>query len=63
MTVRESGRGRGALLSVRAEGRSQAADLALALVFAGVDRSALSRVGAVRAGVRRAFGPWAEASY
>lgn len=62
LTVRESGRGRGAQLSVRAEGRAEAADLALALVFAGVDRSALTRVGAVKAGVRRVTELLAEAS-
>ncbi|MEV6330314.1 hypothetical protein [Streptomyces sp. NPDC051909] len=64
VTVRESGRGKGARLAVRAEGgRAEAADLALALIFAGVDRSALTRVGAVKAGARRVAELWAEASY
>ncbi|XIE79212.1 hypothetical protein AB6O49_16525 [Streptomyces sp. SBR177] len=63
VTVRESGRGKGASLAVRAEGRAEGADLAMALVFAGVDRSALTRVGAVKAGVRRVAELWAEAAY
>jgi len=60
ITVRESGRGKGRILTVRAEGRAEGADLALALIFAGVDRSALTHFGAVKAGVRRAFDLWGE---
>lgn len=62
LTVRESGRGKGRRLSVHAAGRAEGGDLALALVFAGVDRGALTRVGAVRSGVRRVTELWAEAN-
>ncbi|MFF5975101.1 hypothetical protein ACFY7C_26705 [Streptomyces sp. NPDC012769] len=62
ITVRESGRGKGRKLTVRAAGRAEGGDLSLALIFAGVDRSALTRFGAVRAGVRRATELWAEAN-
>ncbi|MFI8824307.1 hypothetical protein [Streptomyces sp. NPDC053431] len=62
VTVRESGRGTGRRLSVQVGGRAEGGDLALALIFAGVDRSALTRVGAVRSGVRRVAELWAEAN-
>ncbi|MFI8963345.1 hypothetical protein ACIGO8_14675 [Streptomyces sp. NPDC053493] len=60
--VRESGRGAGRHLSVHVTGRAEGGDMALALIFAGVDRSALTRVGAVRSGVRRAVELWADAN-
>ncbi|MFD0370987.1 hypothetical protein [Streptomyces sp. NPDC059071] len=62
VTVRESGRGKGRKLTVQATGRAEGGDLSLALIFAGVDRSALTRFGAVKAGVRRATELWAEAN-
>ncbi|MFF9849340.1 hypothetical protein [Streptomyces litmocidini] len=63
ITVRETGRGKGRGLSVRVGGRAEGGDLALGLVFAGVDRSALTRIGAVRAGLSRATRFWAETQY
>ncbi|MFB7515553.1 hypothetical protein [Streptomyces sp. NPDC056144] len=63
ITVRETGRGSGRKLSVRAVGRAEAGDLSLALVFAGVDRSPLTRLGAVRAGLSRATHFWTESQY
>ncbi|MER6094498.1 hypothetical protein ABT154_01250 [Streptomyces sp. NPDC001728] len=63
VTVRASGRGRKRQLAVRVGGRAEGGDLALALVFAGVDRSALTRMGAVRAGVSRITDLWAESQY
>ncbi|GLF95433.1 hypothetical protein [Streptomyces yaizuensis] len=56
VTIRagESGRGRGRRLTVHVTGRAVAADISLAVLFAGVDRSTLTRGGAVRAGVSRA---------
>ncbi|MCQ0023020.1 hypothetical protein M4914_08710 [Streptomyces somaliensis DSM 40738] len=63
VTVRRSGIAGGRRLTVRATGRVLPADLALAVLFAGVDRSVLTRRGAVRAGFKRVFGFWAEATY
>lgn len=63
VTVRRSGIAGGRRLTVRAAGRVLPADLALAALFAGVDRSVLTRRGAVGAGFRRVFGFWAEATY
>ncbi|MDV9193525.1 hypothetical protein R6L23_35855 [Streptomyces sp. SR27] len=63
VTVRASGRGRKRQLAVRVGGRAEGGDLALALVFAGVDRSALTRMGAVRAGVSRVTDLWAESQH
>ncbi|WP_369145238.1 hypothetical protein [Streptomyces sp. R44] len=63
ITVRETGRGKGRRLSVRVDGRAEGGDLALGLVFAGVDRSALTRTGAVRAGLSRATHFWTESQY
>ncbi|KQX49554.1 MULTISPECIES: hypothetical protein [unclassified Streptomyces] len=63
VTVRASGRGRKRQLAVHVGGRAEGGDLALALVFAGVDRSALTRVGAVRAGVSRVTDLWADSQY
>ncbi|MFE5940936.1 hypothetical protein [Streptomyces sp. NPDC056480] len=63
ITVRESGRGKNRRLSVRVEGRAEGGDLALGLIFAGVDRSALTRIGAVKAGISRVTHFWTEATY
>ncbi|MDT9684736.1 hypothetical protein RND61_22145 [Streptomyces sp. TRM76323] len=63
VTVRQSGIGGGRRLTVEAAGRVLPADLALAALFAGVDRSVLTRRGAVRAGFKRMFSFWAEATY
>ncbi|MEV4425866.1 hypothetical protein ACIGN6_11075 [Streptomyces sp. NPDC053792] len=58
--VTVSVRGKRRRLDVTVSGRAGAADLSLALVFAGVDRAALTRSGAVRAALSRATGLWAE---
>ncbi|WP_374982874.1 hypothetical protein [Streptomyces fradiae] len=63
VTAHETGMGSGRRVTLRAAGRVLAADLALAALFAGVDRSVLTRRGAVRAGIRRVFDFWAEATY
>ncbi|MFC9384933.1 hypothetical protein [Streptomyces venezuelae] len=63
VTVRESGRGRNRRLTVRTAGRAEGGDLALALIFAGVDRSALTRIGAVKAGLSRVTHFWTESQY
>ncbi|MFJ6408074.1 hypothetical protein ACIQK9_21405 [Streptomyces hydrogenans] len=61
VTVRGTGRLGGRRLEVTATGRALPADLSLALVFAGVDRAALTRGGAVRAALSRVTLFWAEA--
>lgn len=53
VNVKESGMARWKRVDVRVTGRALGADISLALVFAGVDRSALTRRGAVRAGISR----------
>lgn len=58
--VRQSGIGSGRKVTVRATGRVLPGDVSLAAVFSGVDRSVLTRRGAVRAGLSRIFGFWAE---
>ncbi|MFH9723567.1 hypothetical protein ACH4M4_11420 [Streptomyces sp. NPDC017254] len=63
VTVRETGRGKNRRLSVRVAGRAEGGDLALALIFAGVDRSVLTRVGAVKAGLSRVTHFWTESQY
>ncbi|KAA6218487.1 hypothetical protein [Streptomyces filamentosus] len=63
VAVRGTGRLGGRRLEVTVTGRALPADLALALVFAGVDRAALTRGGAVRAALSRATGFWAESQY
>ncbi|MFD3331082.1 hypothetical protein ACFWV1_00235 [Streptomyces sp. NPDC058700] len=63
ITVRESGRGRNRRLSVQVAGRAEGGDLALALIFAGVDRSALTHLGAVKAGISRVTHFWTESQY
>ncbi|MFV2119345.1 hypothetical protein ACE14D_13215 [Streptomyces sp. Act-28] len=63
VTVRQSGIAGGRRLTVQAAGRVLPADLALAALFGGVDRSVLTRRGAVRAGFKRMFGFWAETTY
>ncbi|MFJ9055714.1 hypothetical protein [Streptomyces sp. NPDC102409] len=60
ITVRLSGLGSGRRVTVRAAGRVLPADVCLAVLFSGVDRSVLTRRGAVRAGLSRALGFWAE---
>ncbi|MER5713103.1 hypothetical protein AB0B13_17550 [Streptomyces sp. NPDC042898] len=61
VSVRGAGRGSRRRLDVTVAGRAGAADLSLALIFAGVDRAALTRGGAVRAGFSRVGRLWAEA--
>ncbi|MFC9297232.1 hypothetical protein ACFTWH_01860 [Streptomyces sp. NPDC057011] len=53
--VKESGIGKWKRVDVSVTGRALGADIALALVFTGVDRSVLTRRGAVRAGLSRIF--------
>ncbi|MEV6783797.1 hypothetical protein [Streptomyces sp. NPDC051098] len=60
VTVRQSGLGNGRKATVQAAGRVLPADVSLAVLFAGVDRSVLTRRGAVRAGISRVFQLWAE---
>ncbi|MFC9264640.1 hypothetical protein ACFT25_33050 [Streptomyces hydrogenans] len=60
VTVRGRGRLGGRRLEVAVTGRALVADLSLALVFAGVDRAALTRGGAVRAALSRVTLFWAE---
>ncbi|MGW0789519.1 hypothetical protein ACWD04_14980 [Streptomyces sp. NPDC002911] len=60
ITVRQSGLGSGRRMTVRAAGRVLPADVSLAVLFTGVDRSVLTRRGAVRAGFSRIFNFWAE---
>ncbi|MGW8352767.1 hypothetical protein [Streptomyces wedmorensis] len=63
VAIRGAGRGSRRRLDVTVSGRAGGADLSLALVFAGVDRAALTRGGAVRAGLSRVGGFWAESQY
>ncbi|MEU3693490.1 hypothetical protein [Streptomyces narbonensis] len=58
--VTVSVRGKRRQLDVTVAGRAGAADLSLALIFAGVDRAALTRGGAVRASLSRVTQLWAE---
>jgi hypothetical protein len=60
ITVRQSGLGSGRKMTVQAAGRVLPADVSLAVLFTGVDRSVLTRRGAVRAGFSRIFNFWAE---
>ncbi|MEU3184777.1 hypothetical protein ABZ707_11310 [Streptomyces sp. NPDC006923] len=60
--VKQSGIGRRRQLSVSVQGRALPADIALATLFAGVDRSVLTRRGAVRAGLARVFHVAAESA-
>ncbi|WP_327383492.1 MULTISPECIES: hypothetical protein [unclassified Streptomyces] len=53
--VKESGIAKWKRVDVSVTGRALGADIALALVFSGVDRSVLTRRGAVRAGFSRVF--------
>ncbi|MFJ4778850.1 hypothetical protein [Streptomyces sp. NPDC088762] len=61
--VKQSGLGKGKRLSVSVAGRALGADITLAALFGGVDRATLTRRGAVRAGLSRAFGFYAESQY
>ncbi|GGT10671.1 hypothetical protein GCM10010271_11480 [Streptomyces kurssanovii] len=63
ITVTQSGRGRRRQITVTATGRAVAADIALAALFTGVDRSVLTRRGTLRAFVSRAFGLFAQTQY
>ncbi|MFD3352524.1 hypothetical protein [Streptomyces fradiae] len=63
VTAHETGVGSGRRVTLRAAGRVLPADLALAALFSGVDRSVLTRRGAVRAGFKRMFSFWAETTY
>ncbi|MEU1216221.1 hypothetical protein ABZ424_28220 [Streptomyces sp. NPDC005790] len=60
ITVRQSGLGSGRKMTVQAAGRVLPVDVTLAALFTGVDRSVLTRRGAVRAAVSRTFNFWAE---
>ncbi|MFF9865033.1 hypothetical protein ACF1G0_06370 [Streptomyces sp. NPDC013953] len=60
LTVRQSGLGKSKKVSVQANGRVLPADLALAVLFSGIDRAVLTRGGAVRAGIARISHFWAE---
>ncbi|MET9430076.1 hypothetical protein [Streptomyces sp. NPDC003036] len=60
LTVRQSGLGKNKKVSVQANGRVLPTDLALAVLFAGVDRAVLTRGGVVRAGFSRLSHFWAE---
>jgi hypothetical protein len=60
VTVRQSGLGSGRKMTVRAAGRVLPVDVTLAVLFTGVDRSVLTRRGAVRAAISRTFNFWAE---
>jgi hypothetical protein len=63
ITMTQSGRGRRRQITLTAAGRAVAADIALATLFTGVDRSVLTRRGTVRAFISRAFGLYAESQY
>ncbi|MGW3660797.1 hypothetical protein ACWD6R_36400 [Streptomyces sp. NPDC005151] len=63
IAVRQSGMGGGRKVAVQATGRVLPADVSLAVLFSGVDRSVLTRRGAVRAGFSRIFNFWAESQY
>ncbi|WP_299537894.1 hypothetical protein [uncultured Streptomyces sp.] len=60
VTVRQSGLGSSRRMAVQAQGRVLPADVTIAVLFAGVDRSVLTRRGAVRAGFSRIFNFWAD---
>ncbi|MFJ9799995.1 hypothetical protein [Streptomyces wuyuanensis] len=60
ITVRQSGLGSGRKVTVQAAGRVLPADVSLAALFSGVDRSVLTWRGAVRASFSRLFNFWAE---
>lgn len=53
--VKEAGVGRWKRFEVSVTGRALEADVALAVLFAGVDRSVLTRRGAVRAALKKTF--------
>ncbi|MGX1505760.1 UNVERIFIED_CONTAM: hypothetical protein RKD43_004385 [Streptomyces graminofaciens] len=63
ITVARSGRGRRRQITVTVTGRAVAADITLAALFTGVDRSVLTRRGTVRAFISRAFGLFAQTQY
>ncbi|MFF3677294.1 hypothetical protein ACFYYS_25360 [Streptomyces sp. NPDC002120] len=61
--VKQSGIGKSKRLAVTVLGRALGADITLAALFGGVDRATLTRRGAVRAGISRVFGFYAESQY
>ncbi|MEU0523964.1 hypothetical protein [Streptomyces niveus] len=63
VTVRQSGRGSGRKMTVQAAGRVLPVDVCLAALFCGVDRSVLTRRGAVRAGFARFFSFWIDSHH
>ncbi|MFJ8863726.1 hypothetical protein ACIRD8_35600 [Streptomyces sp. NPDC102451] len=63
IVVRQSGMGSGRKITVQARGCVLPADVSLAVLFSGVDRSVLTRRGALRAGLSRIFNFWAESQY
>ncbi|MFD7226563.1 hypothetical protein [Streptomyces sp. NPDC059881] len=63
VTVKGSGRGKKRQMAVNVAGRAVAADIVLATLFAGIDRSTLTRRGTVRAAVSRTVGIYAESQY
>ncbi|MGW5346631.1 hypothetical protein [Streptomyces sp. HUAS TT3] len=60
ITVKQTGIGTGKRLAVTVTGSAQDADITLAVLFAAVDRAALTRGGAVRAAFARSFAFYAE---
>ncbi|MEU0697467.1 hypothetical protein ACFTTN_30060 [Streptomyces niveus] len=58
VTVRQSGRGSGKKATVQAVGRVLPVDVCLAALFCGVNRSVLTKLGAVRAGFSRIITFW-----
>ncbi|MFD5703960.1 hypothetical protein [Streptomyces lasiicapitis] len=63
VTVRETGLGSRKKFTITIAKRAVGADIALAALFAGVDRATLTRRGAVRAGISRVFRLSMEAQY
>lgn len=61
VTVRRSGLGGRRGITVRTTGRTLPADISLAVLFTGIDRSVLTGRGAIRAGLSRVLNLWAEA--
>ncbi|WP_405795669.1 hypothetical protein [Streptomyces sp. NBC_01506] len=58
VTVRQSGRGKGRKATLQAAGRVLPVDVCLAALFCGVNRSVLTKFGAVRAGFSRIINFW-----
>lgn len=60
--VRQSGMGKGRRLTISVTGLALGTDITLAALFGAVDRAVLTRRGAVRAGLARAFGFYGESA-